>query len=153
MVRLATRVGAGGTTLLSVTDMGYTYYNDGRRERLLASGLDKAAVADVNLDCFVKRPGISRTISSVLQHVVGNNCYHLIIGHSGTGKTNLVSNVSNKLWGIIYVDILHRAISKKRFADLLGTALKWTTPGPHWVAVMLGIIGITQENIHGADLF
>jgi len=36
MVVLATRAGAGGTTLLGVTDVGYMYYNDGRGERLLA---------------------------------------------------------------------------------------------------------------------
>jgi len=102
----------------------------------------------MNLDCFVKRHGISRTISSVLQPLVGHNCYHLIIGYHWTGKTTLVSTVSNKLWGIIYVNIIPGAPSRERFADLLGTALKWTTPRPHWVAVMLGIIGIIQEDIH-----
>ena len=41
----------------------------------------------------------------------------------------------------------------ERFADLLGTALKWTTPRLYWVEVILGKIGISQEDIHGEDLF
>jgi len=153
MVGLATWAGAGGTTLLGITDVGYTYYSHHRRERLLARALDKGAVADVNLDCFVERPGISRTISSVLQPVVGYNCYNMIIGYHGTGKTTLVRHVSNQLGGIIYVDILPGATSEERFAELFGAALKWTTPRRPWVAVMLGKIGITQEDIHGKDLF
>ena len=133
---------AGGTTLLGVTDVGYTYYSHRRRERLLVSALDQGAVADVNLDCFVERPGISRTISSVPQPVVGYNWYNLIIGYHRTGKTTLVRHVSHELGGIIYVDILPRAISEERFADGFAPALKWPTPRNHWVVVMLGKIGL-----------
>jgi len=102
MVGLSTWAGASSTTLLSVTDVGYTYYSHGRRERRLASGLDKGLVADVNLDYFVKRAGISRTISSVLQPAAGHNCYHWIIGYNGTSKTS-VAEMSAPSWAVSFM--------------------------------------------------
>jgi len=62
---------------------------------------------------------------------VGHNCYIFIIGYHRTGKTTLVSNVSNKLRDIIYIDILPGTTSEERFANLSGTGLKWTTPRRH----------------------
>ena len=139
--------------LLVVTNVGYTYYCHCPCERHLPSAVDKGAVADVNLDWFVKRPSISRTISSVLYPAAGHNCYHLIIRYHRASKTSLSRNVSIKLDSIMYVDILRGATSLERFALLLGTALKWSTPRLYWVEVMCGKIGITQEDIHGKDLF
>ena len=107
----------------------------------------------MSLDCFGERPGISRTISSVLQPVAGYNCYDMIIGYHGTGKTTLVRHVSHEVGGIIDVDILPGATSEERFANVFGAPLKWTTPHHHWVAVMLGKIGLTQEDIHGKNPF
>ena len=117
-------LGGGGTTLLSVTNVKYKYYSHRHYEMLQASTMDKGVVADMNLDCFVESSGISKTISSVLQPAVGYIWYDLIIGYHTTEKTILVSHVSNQLGSVIYVDILGRATSKARFADLLGAAPK-----------------------------
>ena len=106
----------------------------------------------VKLECFVERPGISKTIASVLQPPSGYNSYDMIIGYHGTGKTTLVRHLGHQHPGIIYVDIAPGATSEERFAESFGQAIQWSTPRRHWIAAILDKIGVTREETHGKHL-
>jgi len=106
----------------------------------------KGAVPDTLAVGLVERPGISREVASLLQPPADYDCYDMIVGYHGTGKTTLVRHVGHQHPGIIYVDVTAKETSDEAFTETFAKALSWSPQGRSWFETFLTVIGAIKED-------